>query len=73
MQIASTWARLFTDEVNAKVAASDGLNPFIRVETAQVENLPTEPSLPLSAYLLIGAIGFLAVSAIGVLFFSKPK
>ncbi len=73
VQIASTWARLFTDEVNAKVAASDGLNPFIRVETAQVENLPTEPSLPLSAYLLIGAIGFLAVSAIGVLFFSKPK
>ena len=73
VQIASTWARLFTDEVNAKVAASDGLNPFIRVETAQVENLPTEPSLPLSTYLLIGAIGFLAVSAIGVLFFSKPK
>ncbi len=73
VQIASTWARLFTDEVNKRVAASDGLNPFIRVETAQVENLPTERSLPLSTYLLIGAIGFLAVSAFGVLFFSKAK
>jgi hypothetical protein len=73
VQLASTWARLFTDEVNAKVAASDGLNPFIRVDMAQVENLPTEPSLPLSTYLLIGAIGLLSFSAIGVLFFSKPK
>lgn len=73
VQIASTWARLFTDEVNERVAASDGLNPFIRVESVQVENLPTEPSLPLSAYLLIGAVGFLSLSAIGVLFFSKPK
>lgn len=73
VQIASTWARLFTDEVNKRVAASDRLNPFIRVETAQVENLPAERSLPLSTYLLIGAIGFLAVSAFGVLFFSKAK
>ena len=73
VQIASTWARLFADEVNAKVAASDGLNLFIRVEMAQVENLPSERSLPLSTYLLIGAIGFLAVSAFGVLFFGKAK
>lgn len=73
VQIASTWARLFTDEVNKRVAASDGLNPFIRADMAQVENLPTEPSLPLSTYLLIGAIGFLAVSAFAVLFFSRSK
>jgi len=73
VEIASTWARLFTDEVNAKVANSDGLNPFIRVEMMQAENLPTEPSLPQSTYLLIGAIGFLAVSAFSVLFFGKAK
>ncbi len=73
VQIASTWARLFTEEVNKKAAASDGLNPFIRVEPAQVENLPTERSLPLSTYLLVGAIGFLAVSAFAVLFFGKAK
>lgn len=73
VQIASTWARLFTDEVNAKVAASDGLNPFIRADMAQVENLPSERSLPLSTYLLIGAIGFLAISAFVVLFFGKAK
>ena len=73
VQLASTWARLFTDEVNAKVANSDGLNPFIRVEMAQAENLPSEPSLPISAYMLIGVIGFLAVSAFGVLFLGKPK
>ncbi|MCL4259083.1 MAG: hypothetical protein KJZ52_00525, partial [Anaerolineales bacterium] len=72
-QIASTWAQLFTDEVNAKVAASEGLNPFIRVTTAQVENLPSERSAPQSTYLLIGAIGFLAASAFAVLFFGKSK
>ncbi|GJQ52962.1 MAG: hypothetical protein HKUEN02_18090 [Anaerolineaceae bacterium] len=73
VQIASKWARLFTDEVNKKAAASDGLNPFIRADMAQVENLPSERSLSLSTYLLIGAIGFLAVSAFAVLFFGKSK
>lgn len=71
--IASTWARLFADEVNKKAAASDGLNSFIRADMAQVENLPSERSLPQSTYLLIGAIGFLAVSAFTVLFFGKSK
>ena len=73
VQIASTWAHLFADEVNSKVASSDGLNPFIRVTTAQVENLPSERSVPQSTYLLIGAIGFLAISAFAVLFFGKAK
>ena len=72
-QLASAWARLFTDEVNAKVANSDGLNPFIRVEMAQAENLPFEPSLPISAYMLIGAVGFLAVSAFVVMFSLTPR
>jgi capsular polysaccharide biosynthesis protein len=73
VQVASTWAQLFTEQVNEKVANSEGLNPFIRVDMAQAENLPSEPSLPLSTYLLIGAIGFLAVSAFVILFFGKPK
>jgi len=73
VEIASTWSQLFADEVNKKAAASDGLNPFIRADMAQVENLPSERSLPLSTYLLIGAIGFLAVSAFVVLFFNRSK
>jgi len=73
VQRASTWAQLFTKQVNEKVANSEGLNSFIQVSVAQAENLPSEPSLPLSTYLLIGAIGFLAISAFVILFFSKPK
>ncbi|MCC6298408.1 MAG: hypothetical protein IT314_03865 [Anaerolineales bacterium] len=73
VQIASTWAQLFADQVNEKVANSEGLNPFIQADIAQAENLPTEPSMRLSAYLLIGAIGFLAVSAFGVLFSLTPN
>lgn len=72
-QLASTWAQLFTKQVNEKVANSNGLNSFIEVSITQAENLPSEPSLPLSTYLLIGAISFLSISAFVILFFNKPK
>jgi hypothetical protein len=71
-QLASAWAVLFTQKVQENVAASQGLNSFIRADATQVENAPVGRSVSLSSYLLIGAIAFLALSALGVLFFSKP-
>lgn len=73
VQIASTWAQLFAEQVSKKVADSDGLNSFIKVSVTQAENLPAQRSLPLSTYLLMGAVGFLAVGALAVLFFGKSK
>lgn len=73
VQMASAWSHLFAERVTEKVANSDGLNPFIRVDMTQVEKLPTERSMPQSAYLLIGAIGFLAISAFAILFFGKSQ
>lgn len=70
--LASTWAELFTQKVREEVKSSQGLNSFIRVDATQTENLPVERRLPLSTYLLSGAIAFLALTSLGVLFFSRP-
>lgn len=71
-ELASAWAVLFTRKVQENVAASQGLNSFIRVEATQVEDPPLERSVPLSTYLLSGAIAFLALSALGILFLGRP-
>jgi hypothetical protein len=72
-ELASAWAILFTQKVKENVAASQGLNSFIRVDATQTQNLPVARSVSLSVYLLSGAIAFLALSALFILFFGKPK
>src|SRR5512133_3649450 len=70
--IAAAWALAFTQKVQDNVANSQGLNSFIKVDATQAKNPPVGRSISLSVYLLTGAIAFLALSALGVLFFSKP-
>ena len=71
--IASTWALAFTEQVRADMAEQVGLNSLVRVDAAQVENLPIYRKISLSTYLLSGAIGFLALSALLVLFVKPQK
>ena len=71
--LAATWAMSFTEKVQEKVTQSQGLNSFIQVDASQVKSLPVGRSVSLSIYLLTGAVAFLALSALGILFFSKPK
>jgi capsular polysaccharide biosynthesis protein len=71
--LASQWARSFTEKVQENVAHSQGLNSFIQVDATQVKMLPVTRSVSLSVYLLSGAIAFLALSALAVLFFLKPQ
>lgn len=71
-QLASAWARGFAEEAGRKIKSGE-LNSFIQVEVTQAADLPVEWSAPVSSYLLIGAIGLLALSAIAILFFSKSK
>jgi capsular polysaccharide biosynthesis protein len=71
--LASQWATAFAEKVQENVAGSQGLNKFIQVQATQVENLPVARSVSLSVYLLSGAVAFLALSALGVLFFLKPQ
>ena len=71
--LAAQWALVFAEKVQENVANSQGLNSFIRVDATQAKNLPVARSVSLSIYLLSGAVAFLALSALGVLFFFKPQ
>lgn len=71
--IASAWALAFTQKVQENLARAQGLNSFIRVDATQTDNLPVGRSVSLSVYLLTGAVAFLALSALYILFFSKPE
>ena len=71
--IASAWAQAFAGEVAKRAATTDGLNSFIEAAVTQTAQLPVERSVPLSTYLFVGAIVFLAVASFLVLFLNKPK
>ena len=71
-QLASSWAQSFADEAQKRIESGE-LNSFIQLEVTQSTDLPVQRSEPMSTYLLIGALGFLAVSAFVVLFIYKPK
>jgi len=73
--LASAWAQAFAVQVHTEVIASStsGLEPYITVNADQIENVPTRRLLSVSTYLLAGAVVFLVLSALVVLFFhSKP-
>jgi capsular polysaccharide biosynthesis protein len=70
--LASTWALTFTEEAQANMAEQVGLNSFVRVDAVQVEDLPVYRSVSQGTYLALGAVGFLALSALLVLFV-KPR
>ena len=67
--LASAWARAFVTQVSAQMASAQGPNAFIQVSITQASNLPVERSVSLSTYLFTGAVGFLALASILVLFF----
>jgi uncharacterized protein involved in exopolysaccharide biosynthesis len=72
-ELATAWAKLFAEKAQENIASSQGLNSFIRVDATQTTNLPVERSPSLSTYLLAGAVLFLSLGAIGVLFFNRPR
>ena len=70
--LVATWALAFTERAQADMTAQVGLNSFVRVDAAQVENLPVYRRVSRGTYLLSGSVGFLMVSALLVLFV-KPR
>ena len=69
-ELAAAWAYAFTEQTREDIKASTGLNSFIEVEVTQGKNVPVERSISLSEYLLAGAIGFLLLSSLFILFLS---
>jgi len=71
--IASLWTQSFVTQVRARTAAAEGLNSFIEVTVTRDAQAPIQRSLPLSTYLFTGAIVFLALGSLVVLFVSPSS
>jgi capsular polysaccharide biosynthesis protein len=71
--IATAWANHFTEQVRTEVTTQDGLNAFIETNVIRSASIPAERSLSLSLYIFVGAVMFLMLGSIAVLFFSKAK
>jgi capsular polysaccharide biosynthesis protein len=72
--LASAWATAFAQAVQVQTAnPSSGLEQFITAAPTQVEDLAAHRSVGLSIYLLTGAIVFLALCVLIVLFFDFKK
>jgi hypothetical protein len=69
--LASAWAEAFVGKVRAGIE-SGNINEFTRLEVTQSASLPKQRSIPISAFLLAGAVSFLALAVFFVLFI-KPK
>jgi capsular polysaccharide biosynthesis protein len=71
--IANAWANAFTDQIRVQVATDKDLTSFIQVNVTRIASRPVERSLSSSLYIFVGAILFLLISSIVVLFFAKPQ
>ena len=71
--LASTWSQVFVDQVAFRAGDENGPSAFIEATRTRMAQIPTDRSIPLSTYLFVGAIVFLMISSILVLFLHKPK
>jgi capsular polysaccharide biosynthesis protein len=71
--IATAWANQFTEQVRTRMAIQDGLNAFIETNVTRNASVPVERSLSISLYIFVGAVMFLMIGSIVVLFFKKPQ
>ncbi len=68
-RLASAWAVQFAGAVQTQVAQpSSALEKFITADPTQVEGLTAHRTVSMSVYMLSGAIIFLAISGIAILF-----
>ena len=71
--LARIWATQFTEQVRSQVASAEGLNAFIEATVTQTASRPVERSVSLSLYIFAGAVIFLMIGSIVVLFVNKPQ
>lgn len=71
--IAASWSQTFVEQVRAEMGTENGPNAFIEATQTQNAQSPRDRSIPLSTYLFIGALMFLALGSFFVLFFSRFK
>jgi len=70
--LATLWASQFVNQVRIQTSTASGLNSFIEANVTQMASRPVERSVSISLYISVGAVMFLTIGSIVVLFFSKP-
>jgi len=71
--LATAWAGTFAEQVRLHAAADNGISSFITASVTRTASRPVERSISLGLYLFAGAVLFLSIGSIVVLFFSKPQ
>lgn len=72
--LASAWAQAFAQNVQTQMTdPATSLEKYITAVPSQTQHLTAQRSVSLGRYLLVGAIAFLAISALAVLFFDIKK
>ena len=71
--LASAWSQVFVEQVRSRTEILEGPNAFIEATRTQTAQMPRDRSLSFSTYLFVGAILFLAISSVLVLFLHKPQ
>jgi capsular polysaccharide biosynthesis protein len=71
--LAGAWAKAFVSEAHVQIEAAPagGLEQYITFDAAQIADLPASRSPDRAAYMIAGAIVFLAVAALGILFLGQ--
>jgi hypothetical protein len=72
--LAGAWATAFIAQAKVQIdaAPAGGLEPYITFDAAQTQDLPASRSPDRAAYMSAGAVAFLALAALGILFLG-PK
>jgi uncharacterized protein involved in exopolysaccharide biosynthesis len=71
--LATAWASNFAEQVRFQAASTQGLNSFIEATVTRNASAPVERSMPISLYIFVGAVVFLMIGSVVVLFFNKPQ
>ncbi len=71
--VASLWVQAFVTQVHAQVVSANGLNSFIEATITQTAEVPAERSVSISVYLFVGAVVFLALGSLLILFISPSS
>ncbi len=69
--IATAWATQFTEQVSTQTSTEGGLNAFIETSLTRIALAPLERSRSASLYIFVGAVMFLMIGSIVILFFSR--
>ena len=71
--LASTWSKVFAEQVYFRKGTTEGPNSFIEATQTQVAQAPRDHSIALSTYLFVGAVVFLTIGSFLVLFLHKSQ